>query len=290
MRTVFRTAEVVALRGRGAVRHAIASGRWQSPHRGVVVTHSAPLSEVERELVALTLCAPGAALGGLSALRHDAFNGFAADTTYIVLPEGADRPGDVPFTTHWSTDLGRADVHPFREPRRTRPARSLIDAASWCGSDRYARTIILAGLQQGLVNAGSMHEALDRRGMCHRRGLIRESILDAAGGIQSLPERDFDDIRRRAGLPTPTRQQRLKGPDGRYYLDATWDDLDLAAEVHGTQHQQVGQWDADLARGNEIVIDGRRLLVFTSYAIRHQPEVVADQLRRVVERLRRRAA
>lgn len=254
------------------------------------MTHSAPLSAAEHERVALTLCAPAAALGGLSALRHDTFSGFAPDTTYIVLPEGADRPRDVPFTTHWSTDLGSADVHPFREPRRTRPARSLIDAASWCDHDRYARTIVLAGMQQGLVNDRTMHEALDRRGTCRRRGLIRESILDAAGGIQSLPERDFDDIRRRARLPAPTRQQRLKRTDGRYYLDATWDDLDLAVEVHGTQHQQVGQWDADVTRGNEIVIDGRCLLIFTSYAIRHRPEAVAEQLRRMVERLRRTAA
>lgn len=290
MKTVFRTAEVVALRGRGAVRHAIASGRWQSPHRGVVVTHSGGLSPAEHELVALTICAPASALGGLSALRHDRLVGFSPETTFIVLPEGADRPKHVPFTTHYSTDLGTADVHPHREPRRTRPARSLIDAASWCGSDRYARTIVLAGLQQGLVNVAGMHQALDRRGTCHRRGLIRESVLDAGGGIQSLHERDFDDIRLRAGLPTPTRQRRVKGADGRFYLDVSWDDLDLAVEVHGAHHQQVGQWDADVTRGNEIVIAGRRLLVFTSYAIRHHPDVVARQLCRMFGSLGWRAA
>ena len=282
MKTVFRTAELTALRGRGAVRHAIASGRWQLPHRGVVVTHSAPLSRDEVELVALTACAPASALGGLSALRHDGFTGFDVPATFIVLPEGADRPApSLSLTTHWSTNLGAADVHPLREPRRTRPARSLIDAAGWCGSDRYARTIVLAGLQQGLVSVASMHEALDRRGMCHRRGLIRESVLDAGGGIQSLPERDFDDVRIRARLPAPTRQRRVKGTDGRFYLDVSWDDLDLAVEVHGTHHQEVGQWDADVIRGNEIVIGGRRLLVFTSFAIRHHPDVVARQLRRM---------
>ncbi|KAA1378083.1 hypothetical protein [Aeromicrobium fastidiosum] len=290
MKTVFRTAEVLALHGRGAVRHAIACGRWQSPHRGVVVVHSGPLSPAEHELVALAICAPASALGGLSALRHDKLVGFAPETTVVVLPEGADRPDGVPFTTHWSTDLGSADVHPNREPRRTRPARSLIDAASWCGSDRYARTIVLAGLQQGLVNVAGMHEALDRRGMCHRRGLIRESVLDAGGGIQSLPERNFDDIRIRAGLPMPTRQRRVKGTDGRYHLDVSWDDLDLAVEVHGTQHQEVGQWDADIVRGNEIVIAGRRLLIFTSYAIRHHPDLVVRQLRHMFSSLGWRAA
>lgn len=290
MRTVFRTSEAVAARGRGAVRHAIASGRWQSPHRGVVVTHSGPLSLDERELVALHTCAPASALAGLSALRHDGLTGFAPETPYVLLPEGADRPQHVPFTTHWSTDLGPEDVHPVKEPRRTRPARSLIDAAGWCESDRFARTIVIAGMQQGLVNDRLMHVALDRRGMCHRRGLIRESILDASGGVHSLPEKDFDDIRRSAGLPPPTRQQIVQGPDGRYYLDVSWEDLHLAVEVHGAQHQAIAQWDADVRRGNEIVIDGRRLLIFTSYAIRHAPDLVAEQLRRMFSALGWRAA
>lgn len=290
MQTVFRTAELVALHGRGAVRHAVRMGHWQSPHRGVVITHSDPASAPELELVALTTCAPGSALAGLTALRHDRLNGFESATTYIVLPGGATKPADVTFTTHWSTDLGRADVHPFREPRRTRPARSLVDAASWTEHERYARTIVLAGLQQGLVNAAGMHGALDRRGACHRRALIRETILDAAGGIHSLPERDFDEIRLRAGLPAPTRQRRKQGRDGRFYLDAAWDDLQLVVEVHGTQHQDVGQWDADVSRGNEIVIVGRRLLIFTSYAIRHRGEVVQQQLRRMHSSLDRRAA
>jgi hypothetical protein len=289
MKTVFRTAELVALRGRGAVRHAIASGRWQSPHRGVVVTHSGPLSRDELELVALTTCAPASVLGGLSALRHDKLTGFDSPTTFVVLPEGATKPAASWFTTHWSTDLGVADVHPFREPRRTRPARSLIDAASWSDNDRLARSIVLAGLQQGLVSAARMHEALDRRGACHRRGLIRESILDGDGGIASLPERDFDEIRIRAGLPPPTRQRRVEGPDGHYYLDVEWDDLGLAVEVHGTQHQEVDHWDADVTRSNEIAIGGRRLLVFTSYAVRHEGDPVVDQLSRMVDRLRRAA-
>lgn len=290
MKTVYRTSEVVALHGRGAVRHAVASGRWQSPHRGVVVTHSGPLSTAEKELVALRICAPSSALAGLSALRHDKLDGFTPETTFIVLPEGAARPDQVSFITHWSTDLGSADVHPFREPRRTRPARSLIDAASWCDNDRYARTIVIAGMQQGLVSAQHMHQALDRRGTCHRRGLIRESILDASGGIHSLPERDFDEIRARAGLPRPSRQRSVKGPDGRYYLDVAWDELDLAVEVHGSQHQAVRQWDADVLRSNEIVIGGRHLLVFTSYAVRHEPDVIVEQLRRMFLSLGWRAA
>jgi hypothetical protein len=43
--------------------------------------------------------------------------------------------------------------------------------------------------------------------------LIRQSILDAEGGIHSLPERDFDEIRRTARLPTPSRKRPVKRSD-----------------------------------------------------------------------------
>lgn len=282
MRSVMRTSEAIALHGRGKVRHAIASGRWQSPCRGVVVSHNGKLSKDELDLVALNLCAPGSALGGMTSLRYDGFTGLDQPEAYVVLPEGADRPRQREgIITHWSTELTDSDVHPFKEPRRTRPARSLIDAASWCASDRFARTIVIAGLQQGLANARLMHQTMERRGTCKRRGLIRESVLDAEGGIQSLPERDFDEIRLGAGLPRPTRQVRVKGPDGHYFLDATWDEVNLTVEVHGAPHREINQWDADVRRGNEVAIDGRRQLVFTSYAIRREKPVVADQLLRM---------
>ena len=282
MRTVMRTSEAIALHGRGKLRHAISSGRWQSPCRGVVVTHNADLSDEELDLMSLHLCAPGSALGGMTSLRYDGFTGFDRSDAYVVLPEGADRPQKREgLITHWSTELTDDDVHPFKEPRRTRPARSLIDAASWCASDRFARTIVIAGMQQGLANARLMHQAMTRRGPCLRRALIIESVLDAEGGIQSLPERDFDEIRLHARLPRPTRQVRVQGPDGHYYLDATWDEVNLTVEVHGAPHREIGQWDADVRRGNEVAIDGRRQLFFTSYAIRREKALVADQLIRM---------
>ncbi len=55
----------------------------------------------------------------------------------------------------------------------------------------------------------------------------------------------------------------------------------MSAEIHGIPHHAVRQWDADLRRANEIVIGGDRLLIFSSYAIRHEQVAVADQLFRM---------
>jgi len=51
-------------------------------------------------------------------------------------------PPGLPVTVHYSTMLAWGDVHPLREPRRTRVARSLVDAAAWAGSDRRAQALL----------------------------------------------------------------------------------------------------------------------------------------------------
>lgn len=275
-----RTSEAEAKFGRGAVRHAIASARWQRPARGVVVTHNGPLDGEERANVALAVCAPGSVLGGLSALAADGFTGFDTYDIYVVLPEGADRPGLSGLIAHWRTELSSADVHPNRRPRRTRPARSAVDAAAWCASDRYARAIVIAAVQQGLVTPALIRDGLSRRGSMRRRALVVESALDAAGGIHSLPERDFDTIRMSLGLPKPSRQRPVN-VRGRYYLDVDWQDWGVAVEIHGMPHQRDVAWSGDLFRTNEITIAGPRLLFFSSYAVRREQRSVGDQLLRM---------
>ncbi|MET0468354.1 MAG: hypothetical protein ABWZ87_06405, partial [Aeromicrobium sp.] len=268
-----------ALHGRSAVRHRLAVGRWQRPTRGVIVTHSGPLTPDQRERVVLAACPPGSALAGLTAATRLGLRGFEPTEVHIVLPSGAKRPAP-DAVVHWSTMLGPEDVPVHRSLRTTSLERSVIDAASWAPTKQAARVLVIAAFQQRLTNVRRMRDALSRRGPCRHRAVIIQSILDAAGGIQSLPERDFDEIRVLAGLPQPSRQARTEGRDHRYYLDVWWEEFGLAVEIHGIPHLAVEQWSDDLHRTNELVIDGRRVLVFSSFAIRHQRDLVIDQLRR----------
>ena len=69
------------------------------------------------------------------------------------------------------------------------------------------------------------------RGPIARCGLVRETIMDAEGGIHSAPEHDFTRIVMRRGLPRPSRQAVVRRRTGRYYLDARFDPWGVAAEV-----------------------------------------------------------
>jgi hypothetical protein len=189
-----------------------------------------------------------------------------------------DLPPDWNVEIRWSRMLGSSDVNLDAIPPRTRLPRSIIDAASAKVPERRSRVIVLAAVQQRLTTAMSLRDALSRRGRCRHRALIVESIRDAHGGIESLPERDFEVLRRTRGLPAPTRQSVLRRVDGRYYLDNDWPAFGIRVEIHGIPHSEVRNWDEDLLRQNDITIDGGGLLVFSSYAIRHFGPVVGEQL------------
>lgn len=264
--------------GIAAVRHRIERGAWQRPCRGVVVTHSGPLNRTELLACALASAPPGSALAGPTALESETFTGFEDDRIHVVIPRGGRHPSMTGIFVHVSRELTDADIHPLRSPRRTRPARSAIDHASWQTSERRARAIVIAAMQQGLVSVRQMREALTRRGPCRHRALIVESILDSAGGTQSLPERDFATIWAATGLPRLTHQRRVRRPDGHFYLDAYCAGLAFGIEIHGIQHLGASHWDTDLGRANEIVIAGEPVLQFTSFAVRRERRRVAEQV------------
>lgn len=283
---VVRHKDACAAVGAAAVRTELRARRWQIPAAGVLVTHNGPLTDEQRLWVTLAASPPGALLGGLSAARYDGLTGIAPDQLTIVTPghcRGAPRsaaavPADWNVSWRWSTKLSAADVNDRVVPPRTRLARSLVDAASERVAPKRSRVIILAGVQQRLVLTGALWDALSRRGRCRNRRIIVESILDAEGGIQSLPEQEFDVIRRGLHLPEPARQRVLRRRDGRYYLDADWPDYAIRAEIHGIPHSYVQNWDSDLLRQNDITIEGGGLLLFSSHAIRHLQPVVGHQL------------
>jgi hypothetical protein len=156
---------------RAEIRWHVSSGRWQQPCRGVVVTHSGELTDKQVLRVVLMHTGPQAVLAGLTAARLDGLTGFGdrlpvrEGPIYVVAPLGYARrsaPLELNVITRYSRHLTEADVHPAREPRRTRIARSLLDAAAWHANDRWALAILAAGVQQRLTRTDHLCGVLDR--------------------------------------------------------------------------------------------------------------------------------
>jgi len=140
------------------LRWRITSGRWQKPSRGVVVAQSGPPTDRQLLRAALLRAGPQAVFAGLAAARLGRFKGFGDKRPirempiYLLVPAGYKRrtpPFGLNVVTHYSRALTNLDVHPTWQPRQTRIARSLIDAAVWMPTDRGAMAILAAGVQVG---------------------------------------------------------------------------------------------------------------------------------------------
>ena len=266
-----------------AVDRRLRSGRWQTPHRGIYVTHSGPVDHQQRRWIAALAGGAGRVglLGGLSALETLGLRGFTAEAVHVLVPARRTmRNPPQGVILHRTSLVEPDDVHRMGDPPGTMPARSLIDAAQWATSDDQARAIIAAGFQQRLVRAGQMESVLARRLRARRRSVIAEAVRDATAGAHSVPEADFLRLCRRARLPAPDLQHRRRDSAGRQrYLDAYFADWGVHVEIDGGQHADVRQWWADMQRQNDLWIAGDRVLRFPAWAVRHRAQDVAAQMR-----------
>lgn len=293
---VLGTSQALQFMSESQLRWQIRSGRWQKPIHGVVVAQSGPLTGGQLLRAALLRAGPGAVLAGLTAARLDGFKGFDDKRPvhempiYFLVPPGYRRrspPPGLRVVTHYSRALTDQDVHPTRHPRRTRIARSLIDAAVWMPTDRGAMAILSAGVQQGLARADDLRQVAGRIDLLHRRTLITQAINDVAGGAQSMSELDFTcQVVRAFQLPEPSRQVARRDARGRRrWTDVMWDDYKIVVEIDGAQHagDPLQRWD-DMERDIDLALDGYLTLRFPAWLVRDNPEYVA---RRILEALRK---
>lgn len=268
---------------RAEVRAQLRAGRWQQPRHGIVVLHNGPIAVEQQLWIAVLSGAPGAVLAGATAATLGGLSGFESERIHVLVPSHARTFRHDDVVVRRSRHLGPLEVLASARPPRTRLPRSLLDMASERAvPDRRARALLLAGVQQRLTTVAQLRDALTRRGPCRRRALMIETFDDAAGGIASVPEREFSQLIRRHHFPEPSRQVLRRRRNGVYYLDGWWAGFQLGAEVQGVPHYTLAQWDADLDRHNDITADGSSVLHFSSYAVRHRSKRVGDVLERAL--------
>jgi hypothetical protein len=278
---VLTTQSAAAWVGAPAVRWRIDAGHWQRPCYGVVVTHSGPLSHDQLLWVAVLCSGTRAVLAGLTAAQMDGLTGFDDGRIHVMVPASRIVRTRLPDASvvHRSRSFGPADIHPARQPPRTRTARSIVDAASWMRTENGARAVLAAGVQQRLVRPVDLKAELARRKGGPRQALLTATVADITGGAQALSELDFCRLTRRSGLPEPSRQVLRRDSSGRArWLDAYWELTRVVAEIDGLWHMDAAAWWADMRRDNELTISGYRVLRFPAFAIRERPDLVVAQI------------
>jgi hypothetical protein len=271
--TVMRNADAARAFGASAVRREVKAGRWRSIC-GVIVLHNAVPTWNERLAIAVLSKRPGrAAVDGLSVLYLDGVVERPAQPE-VAVPVGSRVPGLPGVRFRWASDLSSKTID-GAWLRRLQAAHALLRALSDVPTAREARVLVARALQRRVVTPDQLRDALGPTPRCRHAALVREVAADFEGGIQSLPEKEFALIVRRNGFPEPTRQRPVRGRDGRYYLDSDFEEFGFSVEIHGWHHFEFRQREADLDRKNDVVSRGRRMLEFSSWAVRRTPDRVA---------------
>lgn len=267
------------------VRAATTARRWQSFGRAVVVLHNAPLSARQRQWVAVLLPGKQAALAGLTAAAAAGLRGFEDDSVHVLVSADCNARFPAWVEIHNSRRFSDTDVQHVPGPPRTRPARAVVDAATWIPNPRRACAVLCAAVQQRITTAEQLSWALRDAGAIRHVAIMRDVLGDVSKGAHTLTELELGPLASRAGLAPPRRQVLRREPSGRTrYVDAEFDLPDgtvLAVEIDGAVHLRPDTLSDDMSRQNELAIGGRVVLRFSTITMRLNQQAVIDQLIRV---------
>ena len=159
-----------------------------------------------------------------------------------------------------------------------------VQAALWARSDREAALLLVTPVQQRLVTAQAVRDAVETVRRDRRRAFLRGVSDEVVDGIRSLNELDFAALCRRRGLPEPSRQVVVHTTGGRAYLDVRWHRWHVTVEVDRIGHLRLDRWLDDSLRHNEIALTGDMVLRVPSLGLRLDPVPYLDLVERALRR------
>jgi very-short-patch-repair endonuclease len=270
----------------GVPRHYAASrvrsGRWQRVHEGVFVAHAGELTYLTRCAAALVAAGPTARLDADSAaIAHGVETNVDRKHVYLLLPRGGRRRSLADARVRYSDDaLSPASM------KRQRMATVSIDTAFVVMARRRpsrARGLLSFAVQNGHTTAerlrGAVLGAADNR---HRRQLLL-ALDDIIGGTRTELEGIFLDSARRDRLPIPVRNYPLRIGARRVWLDLCYPELRIAIEIDGKAYHVLAEdWEDDLDRQNDLILDGWLVLRFTARALRDDAAGCMERVRQAI--------
>lgn len=266
---------------RAEVRAELRAERWQRGGAQTLVTFSGPLPALAELWVAVLEGGPRAVLDGEASLLASGLTGYESTAApRVSVPRGArvrrSRRADIRQTRRWAATDRAASGIP-----RTRPEVAAVRAFLWAVSEARGVLLLTMAVQQGLTSPQRIAEQAVRIRRDRRRTLLHATVLDLLHGARTLTEAEFARECRRRGLPVPTLNER-RGPGGRLYVDALWQEWRLVVEIDGVQHSWATHVVADALRQNELALAGDTVLRLPLLGYRATPDDFFAQVERAL--------
>lgn len=267
------------------VERRVRAGTLEVVRRGVYRIGGAPQTWEQLVLAACLAAGPDAFASFRTAGALHGLEDFARGRVEIT--HFGSRPSCMEgVVVHETTVCGNAHVTRVGRIPTTSAARTLCDLTAVEPPWKVERAVDEA-LRRKLVTLAQLRQvAEDLEGRGRLRCTVMRAILEhRAPGYEpgdSAPERRIADLLVRAGLPPPTLQHWVEANGRRFRIDLCYPEARIAIEYDGWDHHKGRQsFDADRARGNDLVIIGFQLLRFTS---RSSDQTIVDTVRAAHER------
>ena len=257
----------------GQIDHRVQTNEWVAVDHGVYRAAQTPTSWLQR-LMAACLAGPAVA-SHRAAAELWGFPGYATGLIEVTAVRHKRRkPSDVVW--HETVRLDERQATVLEGVPVTRPGRTIIDL----GAVVDVTTLLHAlddALRRRLTSLQALEAELQRWGDRRRgSGRVRRAIALRVGQPipESILESEFEELVRREGLPIPSRQWTVRGPDGTVIarVDFAYPVARLAIEIDGARYHDDRR---DLDRQNAIESLGWRVQRFTARHIRYRPTDVA---------------
>ena len=231
---------------------------WRIVLPGVYQLDRRPTVRMQREVAALLLAGPGAALSGLTAAaRFGVQSADPGDCVHVLVP--APRRGR---RVAWAslTRTHRPDPLAVTSGALvlTSPARAVLDAATQSGAKDTAKAIGIEAVQRRLVTVDDLVHELAQR---NRRGSALAGLAAQAAGTGSWSPPEAILLRAVAQssvLPQVWPNPGLRiGPTRLTTPDLWFDDVALAVMVHSRRFHSAGAaWDATVEADADLTAVG----------------------------------
>ncbi|HVL91095.1 MAG TPA: type IV toxin-antitoxin system AbiEi family antitoxin domain-containing protein [Actinomycetota bacterium] len=265
----------------GMIKVRLRTERWHEMYQGVYRVAGVPGSWRQR-LMAATLACDGSGVSHEPAAALWALPSFPEQAIAVIVPRGGRR--STQFVVHRATNLIAGDIVRLGPIPVTSAVRTFIDICATVSGARIEAALDDA-IRRGLLTAQRLVRRIDVLGR-GRAGIraLRELALDRAT-LETVPQTVLESIMlslvRAAGLPDPCLQHSI----GRWFADFAYPDARLVVEVDGFRWHGAdrGRWQSDLARQNELIAAGWRVVRFTWDDVTRRPAGVAATLRRMLQ-------
>lgn len=251
------------------ITREVGSGTWHRLGKRLITTTEA-LSQEQREWAGIAGAGRKAALCGLSAAAHHGLKDMDDGKIHVIVPRGARPPVlPLPVRIHMSRRLDpNNDLDPAMAMPMTRPARSVVDAATWSSSPRRCCAILVAAIRQRICTAKELIAEVTRNGPLRYRRIMMTVLHDVVGGPVALATVDLPRLARQHGLPRPRGITVRTDDDGRRrFLDAEFTSRrgkSWLVQVDAAAEMIVGDYWTDGAPPDDLVLTDQSMLYFPS--------------------------